>query len=199
MAHKHLTSEDWCRLGQYHDPLPKIVKRKRLLWEMVNFCLFRPWPYFLGKSFRNWLLRIFRAKLGARVSIFPSATVWAPWNLTMGEYVAIDRNVYLYSVDKITIGSKVAISDGAFLCTASHDISYASRPLTTASITIEDGVWIGARAFIMPGVTIGEGAIVAAGAVVTKNVEPFAVVGGNPAKVLKYRELKEFNHESKVL
>ncbi len=195
MVHKHLTAEEWCELGQYQDPLPKSVKRKRLFWELVSFCLFRPWPYFLGKKFRNWVLRCFGAKIGTCVSFFPSATVWAPWNLTMGEYVAIDRNVYLYSVDKITIGSKVAISDGAFLCTASHDIAFASRPLTTAPITIADGVWIGARAIVLPGVTIGEGAVVAAGAVVTKDVEPWAVVGGNPAKVLKYRELKELSHE----
>ncbi len=192
---KHLTAEEWCRLGLYHDKLPKSVKYKRLFWEMARFFLFRPWPYFLGRKFRNWLLRCFGAKMGKHVSVFPSANVWVPWNLMAGEYVAIDRNVYLYSADKITIGSKVAISDGAFICTASHDISYASRPLTTAPITIEDGVWIGARAFIMPGVTIGEGAVVAAGAVVTKNVEPWAVVGGNPAKVLKYRELKDFSHE----
>ncbi len=192
---KHLTAEEWCKLGMYHDRLPKSVKYKRLLWETVNFFLFRIWPYFLGRKFRNFLLKCFGAKLGTRVSFFPSATVWAPWNLTTGEYVAIDRHVYLYSVEKITIGSKVAISDGAFICTASHDISYASRPLTTAPITIEDGVWIGARAFIMPGVTIGEGAVVAAGAVVIKNVEPWAVVGGNPAKVLKFRELKDIPHE----
>ncbi len=192
---KYLTTEEWCQLGHYHDVLPRSVKVKRLFWEILCFLFYRPWPYFLGKKFRNFLLRLFGAKIGKRVSVFPSATVWAPWNLTLDEYVAIDRNVYLYSVDKIVIGSKVAISDGAFICTAGHDISYASRPLTTAPITIEDGVWIGARAFIMPGVTIGEGAVVAAGAVVTKNVEPWAVVGGNPAKFIKYRELREYVNE----
>ena len=119
----------------------------------------------------------------------PSVKIWAPWNLKVGCAVAIDDEVNLYSVDKIAIGSKVAISREAFICTASHDITKPNRPLVTAPITICDGVWIGARAIILPGVTIGEGAIIAAGAVVTKDVEPFTVVGGNPAKFIKNREM----------
>ena len=122
-------------------------------------------------------------------TFYPSVRVWAPWNLKVGGCVAIDDEVNLYSVDKITIGSKVAISREVFICTASHDITKPNRPLITAPITICDGVWIGARAIILPGVTIGEGAVVAAGAVVTKDVEPFTVVGGNPAKFIKKREL----------
>ena len=109
----------------------------------------------------------------------------------MGSYVAIDDKVNLYSADKIIIGTKVAISRESFICTASHDITKPNRPLVTAPITICDGVWIGARAIILPGVTIGEGSVVAAGAVVTKNVDPFTVVGGNPAKFIKRRVLKE--------
>ena len=186
----HLTSEEWCIAGRYHDSLPKSVKYRRLLWCSVWKLLFHPWPYFIGHRFRRWLLRCFGAKVPKSAVVFPSAQIWAPWNLSCGNNVAIDRNVYLYSVAPITIGSKVAISDGAFICTASHDISYASRPLTTAPITIHDGAWIGARAFIFPGVTIGEGAVVGACAVVTKDVPAWAVVGGNPAKILKYRKLK---------
>ena len=121
----------------------------------------------------------------------PSVRTWAPWNVATGEFVAIDHDVYLYSVAPIVIGSKVAISEGVFLCTASHDISFASRPLTTSPITIGDGAWIGARAIVLPGVTVGEGAIVGAGTVVTKDVPPWAVVAGNPAKIVKWRTLKE--------
>lgn len=124
-------------------------------------------------------------------TFYPSVKIWAPWNLKLGCAVAIDDDVNLYSVDKITIGSKVAISREAFICTASHDITKPNRPLVTAPITICDGVWIGARAIILPGVTIGEGAIVAAGAVVARDVPPFTVVGGNPAKFIKNRVLNE--------
>lgn len=165
------------------------VRVKRLLWLVVYSLLFRPLPYFIGKRLRRWLLKAFGARMGGKVSFYPSVRVWAPWNLQLGSYVAIDDEVNLYSVDKITIGTKVAISREVFVCTAGHDISVPSRPLTTAPVVIGDGVWIGARAIILPGVTIGEGAVVAAGAVVVKDVEPWTVVGGNPAKFIKKREI----------
>lgn len=130
-------------------------------------------------------------KHNGHVDVYPTVKVWAPWNLELGSYVAVDDEVNLYSAAKITIGTKVAISREAFICTASHDILKANRPLTTAPITICDGVWIGARATILPGVTIGEGAVVAANAVVTKDVEPWTVVGGNPARVIGRRILTE--------
>ena len=151
--------------------------------------LFRISPYFMLWKWRVWLLSRFGMKGGRRDVIYPSVRIWAPWNISLGHAVAIDDYVNLYSVDKITIGTKVAFSREVFICTASHDITKPNRPLITAPITICDGVWIGARAIILPGVTIGEGAVVAAGAVVTKDVEPFTVVGGNPAKFIKKREL----------
>lgn len=122
---------------------------------------------------------------------FPSVKVWAPWNLTAGRNVAIDEGVDLYNVAPIHIGHLVAISRRAFLCTASHDISDIRRPLTYKPIIIGNGVWIGAEAIICPGVTIGDGAVVAAGAVVTKDVQPWTVVGGNPAKYIKERPVKK--------
>jgi len=194
-------SEWWARQN-YHDSLPRSVKLKRLAW-ILAWGLLASWmPYFVGARWRNWLLARFGVRQNSvsqdvprrgnsieRVSVYPTARIWAPWNLELGEYVAIDDAVNLYSAAKITIGTKVAISREAFICTASHDISKPNRPLITAPIVIGDGVWIGARAIILPGVTIGEGAVVAAGSVVTKDVEPFTVVGGNPAKFIKDRVL----------
>ena len=113
-----------------------------------------------------------------------------PETFVSGRSSAIDDEVNLYSAAKITIGTKVAISREAFICTASHDITKANRPLVVAPITICDGVWIGARAIVLPGVTVGEGAVVAAGAVVTKDVPPWTVVAGNPAREVKKRVLK---------
>ena len=185
----HFDSEWWAR-QYYVDAVTKSVKRRRLVWLVVWKILASWLPYFIGSRWRVWLLKCFGMKHQGHVSVYPSVKVWAPWNVEMGSYVAIDDEVNLYSAAKITIGTKVAISREAFICTASHDITKANRPLVTAPITIGDGVWIGARAIILPGVTIGEGAVVAAGAVVTKDVEPWAVVGGNPAKVIKMRELK---------
>ncbi len=186
----HFDSEWWAR-QYYVDAVTKSVKRRRLVWLVVWKMLASWLPYFVGNWWRVWLLKLFGMKHQGHVSIYPSVKVWAPWNVEMGSYVAIDDEVNLYSAAKIRIGTKVAISREAFICTASHDITKANRPLVTAPITIGDGVWIGARAIILPGVTIGEGAVVAAGAVVTKDVESWAVVGGNPAKFIKKRVLKE--------
>lgn len=195
MSTQHYTSEWWSRQF-YHDSIPRSQKLKRLVWIVAWGGLAKWMPYFLGRKWRVMLLRCFGMRDRGRVSFFPSVKVWAPWNLELGSYVAIDDEVYLYSAAKITIGTKVAISREAFLCTASHDITKANRPLMVAPIMVADGVWIGARAIILPGVTIGEGAVVAAGAVVTKDVEPWTVVGGNPAKVIKERVLVDTRVES---
>ena len=190
MSVLHFDSSWWAK-QTYHDALPKSVKYRRLIWILVWRLMVSWIPYFVGNRWRVCVLRLFGLKECGRNSVYPSAKIWAPWNLVLGSFVAIDDQVNLYSAAKITIGTKVAISREAFICTASHDISKPDRPLVTAPITICDGVWIGARATILPGVTIGEGAVVAAGAVVTKDVAPWTVVGGNPAKFIKRRELKQ--------
>ena len=183
-------SPEWWANQNYHDTVPGEVKRRRFWWWLAYGLLYRPAPYFMLRKWRMWLLRKFGMKTDPRNSFYPTVKIWAPWNIETGRCVAVDDEVNLYSVDRITIGTKVAISREAFICTASHDISRPERPLVTAPITIGDGVWIGARSIVLPGVTIGEGAVVAAGAVVTKDVEPWTVVGGNPARVLKMRVLK---------
>ena len=180
---------DW-KNQTYQTRTPQKIRVGRLIWNIVWLLFFRPTPYFLFLRWRQFLLRLFGAKINNEVQVFPSCKIWAPWNLSFGIHNAIDDGVILYSVDKITIGTKVAISRNAFICTASHDISRLDLPLITKPITICDGVWIGVGAFIGPGVTIGEGAVVGAYAVVTKDVEPWTVVGGNPAKFIKKRVIK---------
>jgi putative colanic acid biosynthesis acetyltransferase WcaF len=183
-------SSDWWEQQYYDTPTERSTKIRRLKWLIVWRLFINPFPYFIGKGWRIWLTTKFGLKHNGRVAIYPNVQIWAPWNVEMGSSVAIDSNVNLYSAAKIIIGTKVAISREAFICTASHDINYANCPLITAPITISDGVWIGARATILPGITIGEGAIVAANAVVTKNVPAWAVVVGNPAKIIKYRKVE---------
>lgn len=103
----------------------------------------------------------------------------------------MSENVDCYSVDEITIGAQATVSQGAKLCTAGHDITSKIMELTTKPIVIGDNTWVAAWSIIMSGVIVGEGAVVAAGAVVTKDVEPWTVVGGNPAKFIKKRDLRE--------
>jgi putative colanic acid biosynthesis acetyltransferase WcaF len=169
--------------------MPGSLKRRRLRWNLSARLFFRPTLYWCGwqRRWRIWLLRRFGAECGRRVQVYPTCRIWAPWNLRTGESVAIDDGVDLYNVAPIAIGNFVAISRRAFLCTATHDIADVSRRLVTRPITIGDGVWIGAQAYIGPGVTVGEGAVVGACAVVTKDVPPWTVVAGNPARVIRER------------
>ncbi|MBB3206299.1 putative colanic acid biosynthesis acetyltransferase WcaF [Rhodopirellula rubra] len=136
------------------------------------------------------LLRSFGASIGANARISPSARVWAPWNLTVGEEASIAHNVDCYCVAPISIGAHATVSQYAHLCSASHDISDPHMSLTMLPISIADQAWVCAGAFIGPGVDIGAGAVVGAHAVVTRSVDEWTVVAGNPARPLKRRELR---------
>ena len=166
-------------------------KVTRVVWNVVWLLLFRPTPR--GNLFRPWrifLLKLFGAKVCWSSNVLPSCRIWAPWNLTMGAFACLSADVDCYTVAPITLGDNATVSQGVRLCTASHDITSKIMELTTDPITIGSNAWVAGWSIILPGVTIGEGAVVAAGAVVTKDVEPWTVVGGNPAKFIKKRELK---------
>lgn len=163
----------------------------RMVWNLVWSVLFRPTPRGILYGWRVFLLRLFGAKIGKRCHILPSCKVWQPWKLRMGDDSCLSEHVDCYAVDEVWIGDRVVVSQDAFLCCASHDISSPIMELTTAPIRIESNAWIAARAFVAPGVTIGEGAVVGACAVVTKNVPAWMVVAGNPARELKKRVLLE--------
>jgi putative colanic acid biosynthesis acetyltransferase WcaF len=173
----------------YQDNLPLRSKLARLVWTLFYSLLFRPSPPWALRTWRIVLLRAFGAKIGKGCRIDPSCRIWAPWNLSVGDYVALAKNVDCYCVSRIKIGTNVAVSQRSFLCTASHDISSLTRPLIHKPIHIQDHVWVCAQAFVGPGVTVGEGAIVGACAVVTKDVVPWTIVAGNPARFIKKREI----------
>lgn len=163
----------------------------RLVWNVVWLLFFRPTPR--GNLFRPWrivLLKLFGAKVEWSSNVLPSCRIWQPWKLTMGAYACLSENVDCYTVDEIKIGAQATVSQGVKLCTAGHDISSKIMELTYAPISIGENSWVAAWSIVLPGVSIGAGAVVAAGAVVTKDVEPWTVVGGNPAKFIKKRELK---------
>ena len=166
-------------------------KVSRVAWKLVWLLLFRPTPR--GNLFRPWriaLLKTFGAKVKWSSNVLPSCRIWQPWKLTMGNYACLSENVDCYSVDEIKIGDQATVSQGVKLCTASHDIGSSIMELTTKPIIISNNAWVAGWSIVLPGVTIGEGAVVAAGAVVSKDVDPWMVVGGNPAKLIKRRELK---------
>jgi putative colanic acid biosynthesis acetyltransferase WcaF len=177
-------------LGHYANRHSWRTKFARAVWNVVWLFLFRPTPRGVLHGWRRFLLRCFGARIGRGVNVLPSCRIWQPWKLTMGDYSCLSERVDCYSVDQITIGAQVVVSQGVFLCCASHDISSPIMELTYRPITIMPQAWIASRAFVGPGVTVGEGAVVGACAVVTKDVEPWTVVAGNPARVVKKRVIR---------
>ena len=158
----------------------------RILWAFIRpvFAL-SPRPLW---GLRNSILRLFGAKIAANVHVYPSVKITIPWNLDIGAETAIGDGAILYALGPITIGRQATISQGAHLCAGTHDYREADMPLIKAPITIGDGAWICADAFIGPGRKIGSRAIVAARGVVVKDIPDSVIVGGNPATFIAPRQ-----------
>lgn len=175
-------------LSHYTEPKPHYGKR--IAWFITYNLLFR---WLIGgrlRYVRNLLLRAFGARIPLGSMVYHSTRIWAPWNLSVGRYSCVGPRVELYNRAPITIGDNAIVSQGAFLCTASHDFNDPRHPLITAPIRIGDQAWVAAEAYVGMGVTIGEGAVVGARGSVYKDVEPWTIVGGNPAKFIKRREIQ---------
>lgn len=178
------------RVGQAECPSAHSIGNKfgRLIWGVVWGLLFRPSPR-VCYGWRRQILRLFGARIERNARIAPSVRIWAPWNLSIGEEASLGYAVDCYSVDQICIGAHATVSQEVFLCTATHDIRDPHMGLVTGPIVIEDQAWVCARAFLAPGVKVGVGAVVGACSVTTHDVAPWAVVAGNPARLIKQRIL----------
>ena len=177
-------------LSHARSPHTLATHLRRALWQVAYALAFRPTPRPGCHTWRRMLLRLFGARIGRRAEVYPRMRVWAPWNLRIGEYAGIADDVDVYNLAPIDIGAHAVVSQYAHLCTGSHDIGDPAFALTRKPIVIGPQAWVGAGAFIGPGVTVGEGAVVAARAVVVRDVAPWTVVAGNPAKFVKRRELQ---------
>ena len=174
-------------LSNYKNGLSRKNQIARFLWTITWTLLARPLPRSLGNAWKLFLLRLFGAKVHSKAVVYSSVRIYIPWNLEMDEYSCLAPEVDCYNVAKIKIGAHSTVSQKSYLCAASHDISKSHNPLITAPIILEDQTWIGAGCFIGMGVTIGQGAVVGATASVFKDVNPWTIVGGNPAKFIKKR------------
>ena len=134
------------------------------------------------------LLRMFGARIGPRCTIRRTSHVYYPWKLEMGELSCLGDECEVYNLGPVTLGRRVTISQEAYLCAGSHDYRLVTMPLITPPITLKDDSWVCARAFVGPGVTVGEGAIVGAAAVAMHDVPDWTIVAGNPAEPVKARE-----------
>jgi putative colanic acid biosynthesis acetyltransferase WcaF len=159
---------------------------RRILWSGGRLAFrFSPRPCF---GWRRFVLRCFGAKIGAQVNTYPSTWIYFPWNLTVGDWSAIGEEAFIYNLGPVTLGEKVTVSHRAQLCAGTHDYAQPDLPLLRPPIVIANQAWVCADAFVGPGVTVGEGAIIGACAVAMKNVAPWTIVAGNPAKLVKQRK-----------
>ncbi len=158
----------------------------RLIWGWVYVFLFRysPKPC---HEWRSFLLRCFGADVGKGVHIYPGVKIWAPWNVEFAEECGVASGAVIYSQGKISIGRRAVISQGAHLVTGTHDYNQPGFPLVTKPITIGDFVWIAADAFIHPGIVIGNGCVIGARSVVTRNMPAWMVCAGHPCEPIKER------------
>ena len=161
---------------------------KRIAWHYVNGLFFRSglFPFYRLKVF---LLRSFGARIGQGVLIKPGVNIKYPWFLQVGDHSWIGEQVWIDNLAMVTIGSHVCISQGAYLLTGNHDYKKESFDLIVKPIALEDGVWIGARATVCPGVTCKTHAVLSVGSVLTTNTEPNGIYRGNPAVKVAEREL----------
>jgi putative colanic acid biosynthesis acetyltransferase WcaF len=161
----------------------------RAAWSIVWLFLFRPSPKPLH-AWRRFLLRLFGAHIAAGAHPDPSCKIWAPWNLTMGPHSCLANYVDCYCVAPIELGAFALVSQYSYLCAATHDYQHPEFPLIPKPIVIGARAWVAAGAFIGPGVEVGEGAVCGARSVVMRDVEPWTICAGNPAKPIRRRTMR---------
>jgi putative colanic acid biosynthesis acetyltransferase WcaF len=160
---------------------------RRVLWGLGHY-LFRYSPRLLY-GWRRFLLRLFGATVGRNVRIHNTATIYFPWNLSVGDWSSVGEHAMIYNLGPVRIGEKVTVSQQAHLCAGTHDASDPTMPLQKPPIAVGDQAWICADAFVGPGVTVAEGAVVGARAVAVNDVEAWTIVAGNPARAVGERDL----------
>ena len=168
-------------------PAPDLSdKLRRACWQSVWAVLYRPSPAPVH-FWRRGLLRAFGARIGKGVHVYPSAKIWAPWNLSMADDSCFAEEVDCYNVAQVDIGEGAIVSQKSYLCTASHDYQSISFELLSAPITIGPLAWIASDTFVGPGRTVGRGAVVGARSVVINDIPDWVVAAGHPAREIGRR------------
>jgi putative colanic acid biosynthesis acetyltransferase WcaF len=163
---------------------------ERVAW-IVTWLVLAAWTPPPLYAWRSFLLRRFGATIARDGRVYASARIWLPANLTLGANSTLGPGVRVYNQGHVTIGRNTVISQNAYLCASTHDYEDPDFPLIVRPITIGDDVWIASEAFVGPGVTVGDGAVLAARGVAVRAVEPWSVQGGNPARLIRMRGSRE--------
>lgn len=162
----------------------------RLTW--LVFCRLSPKEF---KGWRLFVLKCFGAKISGRPFVAPSCIIKIPWLLELEDHACLAPQSEVYNLGPITLRARSTVAQYAYLCAGTHDFSLKSLPLIVAPIEIQEDAFVGAKAFVMPGVIIGRGALVGAGSVVTRDVEEWTIVVGNPAKAVGERTFEGRNND----
>ena len=167
-------------------------KFKIILWYYFNMLFFAS-RWMPLSSFKVFLLRLFGAKIGKGVVIKPFVNIKYPWRLIIGNDVWIGEQVWIDNLETVTIGNNVCVSQGAFLLCGNHNYKRNTFDLIAKQIKLEDGVWIGAKTVVCPGVICKSHSLLTVGSVATSNLEPYTIYQGNPAKEVRKRIIKATN------
>ena len=159
----------------------------RFLWRFCYILFYYPTPVFMHR-WRCIVLNIFGAEVALDAFPYPSAKIWAPWNLVMKSGSCLGPDVQCYNVCRVKLEERALVSQRVHLCTASHEFDSCTFDLVGAPISIMSDAWIASESFIAPGVNIQARAVVLARAVVVKDVPSGLIVGGNPARIIRIRK-----------
>ena len=159
---------------------------KRIFWLYISAIFFQN-SFFPFTGLKVFLLKLFGAKIGKAVMIKPSVNIKYPWNLTIKDNAWIGEDVWIDSLVSISIGESACISQGAYILTGNHNYKKTTFDLIVKEVVIEDGVWIGAKSVVCPGVICKSHSVLSVGSVATKNLESYSIYQGNPAIKIKDR------------
>ncbi len=161
----------------------------RVVWRTTWFLL-ASWTPPAMRGWRRFLLRLFGARIASTAGVYGSASIWYPPNLDLGPHAYIGPGANIYCMAEVRIGPYAIISQGAHLCGGTHDVSDPHFQLIARPIHIGERAWIAAEAFVGPGVTVGDGAVLGARGVAMKDLKAWTIYSGNPARALRDRKLR---------
>lgn len=164
-------------------------KFKQILWYFTNVLFFKN-GLNVSSGLKIILLKLFGCKIGFGVVIKPSVNIKYPWKLTIRDYSWVGEHVWIDNLSDVNIGNNVCISQGALLLCGNHDYKKTTFDLITQPITLEDGVWIGAKAIVCGGVTCKTHSVLSVASIASKDLEPYGIYRGNPCEKIKSREIE---------